>query len=71
MMVYNSICFLNSLQHFKERLNSSKEADHLQPWFEQRNEPHYRTVFTEFVPSDTTDSWQFVVRENEDYITTS
>ena len=58
----------NSLRHFKEWLKSSSEADDLQPWLEQPNEPHYKTVFTEFVPSDTSDSWRFVVRENEDHI---
>ena len=68
-MEFMSISFSqNSLQHFKEWLKSGKDADDLQTWFEQPNEPHYKTVFTEFVPSDTFDSWQFVVLENEDHM---
>ena len=63
---YNNymFCILCSLQRFKEWLSSKRKADHLQTWFEQPGEPHYKTVFTEFVPNDT--SWQLVVLEDED-----
>ena len=54
-----------SIHNFKEWFNLKGETNHLQTWFEQPAQPHYKTVFTEFVPNDAGDSWMFIVPDSQ------
>ena len=64
---YNRLFY--SLHGFKEWFNARRKANNLQIEYEPPAEqPHYKTVFTEFIPNKTYNSGQLVARNDEDVL---